>query len=78
VTTLTTEQLIATGKKLIQYHSEADEKNEWTFFVDEMYHPDCVYSGEYGGNMEVVADGIVQIKATHTGRDTLRGWERRL
>ena len=61
--------------KLIAFHREAEQKNEWTFFVDEMYAQDCVYTCEYGGTMIVVADGIDQIKATHYGRDMQRGWE---
>lgn len=60
---------------LIRYHREAEEKNEWTFFVDEMYARDCVYTCEYAGSMLVVADGIDEIKATHYGRDMLHGWE---
>jgi hypothetical protein len=50
---------------LIRYHAEAEQKNEWTFFVDEMYAVDCVYTCEYGGTMLVKAEGIEQIKATH-------------
>ena len=72
---LTTEQLTAAANKLIAYHRQASEKNEWTFFVDEMYAVDCVYSCEYAGTMLVVADGIDEIKATHYGRDMQHGWE---
>jgi hypothetical protein len=61
--------------RLIRFHAEAEQKNEWTFFVDEMYHPDCVYTCEYAGTMVVAAAGIDQIKATHYGRDMLHGWE---
>jgi ketosteroid isomerase-like protein len=60
---------------LIEYHRQATLKNEWTFFVDQMYHPSCVYTCEYAGAMAVVADGIDEIKATHYGRDMLVGWE---
>lgn len=72
---LTTEQLTAAANKLIAYHRQASEKNEWTFFVDEMYAVDCVYTCEYAGTMLVVADGIDEIKATHYGRDMQHGWE---
>jgi len=61
--------------RLIEYHRQASEKNEWTFFVDEMYAPACVYTCEYAGAMRVVADGIDEIKATHYGRDMQVGWE---
>lgn len=61
--------------RLIKYHAQAQQKNEWTFFVDEMYHRDCVYSCEYAGTMLVAAEGIDQIKQTHYGRDMLHGWE---
>jgi hypothetical protein len=67
--------LRATAEKLINAHEEASRTNEWTFFVDELYAPDCVYTCEYAGVMEVVARGIDQIKATHYGRDMLVGWE---
>ncbi len=63
------------AKKLIDFHHEAEQRNEWTFFVDEMYARDCVYTCEYGGTMIVVADGIDEIKATHYGRDMRKGWE---
>jgi hypothetical protein len=61
--------------KLIAFHREAEQRNEWTFFVDEMYARDCVYTCEYAGTMRVVADGIDEIKATHYGRDMRKGWE---
>jgi hypothetical protein len=67
--------LRATANRLIQAHEEASRSNEWTFFVDELYARDCIYTCEYAGVMEVVADGIEQIKATHYGRDMLVGWE---
>lgn len=60
---------------LINYHRQAEQKNEWTFFVDEMYAADCVYICEYAGTLLVKADGIDEIKATHYGRDMLHGWE---
>ncbi|MGI9287998.1 MAG: hypothetical protein ACR2P1_21615, partial [Pseudomonadales bacterium] len=60
---------------LIRYHGEAEQKNEWTFFVDEMYASNCIYICEYAGTMLVKADGIDEIKATHYGRDMQRGWE---
>ena len=41
---LTPEQLKKRADDLIRYHAEADEKNEWTFFVDEMYAENCVYT----------------------------------
>jgi hypothetical protein len=67
--------LRATADKLINAHQEASQTNEWTFFVDELYASDCIYTCEYAGVMEVVADGIEEIKATHYGRDMLVGWE---
>jgi hypothetical protein len=63
------------ARKLIAFHREAEQRNEWTFFVDEMYARDCVYTCEYGGTMLVRAAGIEEIKATHYGRDMQRGWE---
>ena len=63
------------AQKLIAFHREAEQRNEWTFFVDEMYAPECVYVCEYAGTMRVCANGIDEIKATHYGRDMQRGWE---
>ena len=68
-------ELQAAANKLIAYHKQAQERNEWTFFVDEMYDPHCVYTCEYAGTMLVKADGIDEIKATHYGRDMQKGWE---
>jgi len=67
--------LRATADKLIAAHQEASRTNEWTFFVDELYAVDCIYTCEYAGVMEVTADGIDEIKATHYGRDMQVGWE---
>ncbi len=64
-----------TADKLIAAHREASRSNEWTFFVDELYATDCVYTCQYAGVMEVIATGIDEIKATHYGRDMLVGWE---
>jgi len=72
---LSQEQLRARAEELIRYHGIADEKNEWTFFVDEMYSDDCVYTCEYAGVLNVTSTGIEQIKATHYGRDMAYGWE---
>ena len=72
---LTDEVLRATADKLIAAHREASRTNEWTFFVDELYAVDCIYTCQYGGVMEVTANGIDEIKATHYGRDMLVGWE---
>jgi hypothetical protein len=72
---LTDEVLRGTADKLIAAHEEASRTNEWTFFVDELYAADCVYTCQYAGVMEVVANGIEEIKATHYGRDMLVGWE---
>lgn len=72
---LTPEQLRQRADDLIRYHAEADEKNEWTFFVDEMYAQNCVYTCEYAGVMLVRSEGIETIKATHYGRDMAYGWE---
>ena len=67
--------LRATADKLIAAHEEASRTNEWTFFVDELYAADCVYTCEYAGVMQVTANGIDEIKATHYGRDMQVGWE---
>jgi len=72
---LTASTLNKRANDLIKYHKEAEERNEWTFFVDEMYAVNCVYTCEYGGTMLVKADGIEQIKATHYGRDMQYGWQ---
>jgi len=61
--------------KLVRYHGEADKSGDWTFFVDEMYAPECVYTCEYAGTMTVAARGVEEIKATHYGRDMAHGWE---
>ncbi len=60
---------------LISCHAEAEQRNEWTFFVDELYAEDCVYSCEYAGTMLVRSEGIEEIKNTHYGRDMQHGWE---
>ncbi len=75
MTQLSDATLRTTANKLINAHEEASRTNEWTFFVDELYARDCVYTCEYAGVMEVVARGIDEIKATHYGRDMLVGWE---
>lgn len=75
MTSLDTATLRATADKLIAAHNEASRTNEWTFFVDELYADDCVYTCEYAGVMLVQANGIDEIKATHYGRDMQVGWE---
>jgi hypothetical protein len=72
---LSEQVLRATAEKLIAAHQEASRSNDWMFFVDELYATDCVYTCEYAGVMEVVANGIDEIKATHYGRDMQVGWE---
>lgn len=72
---LSNQALTETAEKLIRAHEKASRTNEWTFFVDEIYARDCLYTCEYAGVMEVVADGIDEIKATHYGRDMQVGWE---
>ncbi len=72
---LTDATLRATAQKLVAAHEEASRTNEWTFFVDQLYARDCVYTCEYAGVMEVTARGIDEIKATHYGRDMQVGWE---
>jgi len=67
--------LRAAADKLIRAHHQASIDNEWTFFVDEIYAQDCVYTCEYAGVMTVVANGSEEIKATHYGRDMQVGWE---
>lgn len=73
--TLTDEVLRSTADKLIAAHRHASLSNDWTFFVDEIYAADCIYTCEYAGVMQVIAEGIEEIKATHYGRDMLVGWE---
>jgi hypothetical protein len=75
MTKLSDEVLRATADKLIAAHQEASRTNDWLFFVDELYARDCVYTCEYAGVMEVTANGIDEIKATHYGRDMQVGWE---
>lgn len=72
---LTDDVLRATAERLIAAHEEASVTGEWTFFVDEIYAQNCVYTCEYAGVMEVTANGIDEIKATHYGRDMAVGWE---
>ena len=36
--------LRATAQKLIKAHAQASRTGEWTFFVDELYARDCVYT----------------------------------
>lgn len=60
---------------LIAAHKTACETNDWLFFVDDIYATDCIYTCEYAGVMEVIANGIDEIKATHYGRDMNYGWE---
>ena len=69
------ETLRGRTQQLIDYQQDANERGEWTFFVDEMYHPKCVYSCEYAGTMLVRAEGIEEIKSTHYGQDMQHGWE---
>lgn len=75
MSTLDEPTLRATAQKLIEAHAEASRTNEWTFFVDQLYARDCIYTCEYAGVMEVTARGIDEIKATHYGRDMQVGWE---
>jgi hypothetical protein len=72
---LSEQTLRAAADKLIAAHAQASRTNEWTFFVDEIYAPDCVYTCQYAGVMDVTANGIDEIKATHYGRDMAVGWE---
>ena len=73
--TLSSEILRAAADKLISAHAQASKTNEWTFFVDEIYATDCIYTCEYAGVMKVEANGTDEIKATHYGRDMQVGWE---
>ena len=75
MTQLSDAVLRETADKLIAAHQEASRTNDWLFFVDEIYASDCVYTCEYAGVMEVIANGIDEIKATHYGRDMQVGWE---
>ncbi len=62
-------------ERLVHFHNEADKSGDWTFFVDEMYALECVYTCEYAGTLLVAAQGIAEIKETHYGRDMAHGWE---
>jgi hypothetical protein len=75
VTGLTEEVMRATADRLIAAHQEASRSNDWLFFVDELYARDCIYTCEYAGVMNVTANGVDEIKATHYGRDMQVGWE---
>ncbi|MFT4519662.1 MAG: hypothetical protein ACI9JM_002059 [Halioglobus sp.] len=75
MTSLSDDVIRATANKLIAAHEEATRTDEWTFFVDTLYARDCIYTCEYAGVMEVTANGIDEIKATHYGRDMQVGWE---
>jgi hypothetical protein len=75
MSTLSDVELRTTADKLIAAHEEASRTNEWLFFVDELYAADCIYTCEYAGVIEVTANGIDEIKATHYGRDMQVGWE---
>ncbi len=75
VTSLSEDLLRATAEKLIAAHREAARTNNWLFFVDALYADDCIYTCEYAGVMNVTANGIDEIKATHYGRDMQVGWE---
>lgn len=72
---LSDDVLRAAADKLIAAHQQASRTNDWIFFVDELYAKDCIYTCQYAGVMEVVANGIDDIKATHYGRDMQVGWE---
>lgn len=75
MTALTDDQLHAAAQRLIDAHRQAEQDQEWTFFVDELYAEDCIYTCEYAGTMLVTANGPDEIKATHYGRDMQCGWE---
>lgn len=75
MTDLTPERLRSAAQRLIDAHREAERTDEWTFFVDELYAEDCIYTCEYAGTMLVTANGREEIKATHYGRDMQKGWE---
>ena len=72
---LSEDKLRAVADRLIAAHEKASMTGEWTFFVDELYAADCVYTCQYAGVMDVTASGIDEIKATHYGRDMAVGWE---
>ena len=72
---LSDELLRATANRLIAAHEEASRSGDWIVFVDALYAPDCVYTCQYAGVMDVTANGIDEIKATHYGRDMQVGWE---
>lgn len=75
MSTLSHTELKAAAQRLIDAHRQAEQSDDWTFFVDELYAEDCIYTCEYAGTMLVTANGREEIKATHYGRDMQRGWE---
>lgn len=75
MTMLSDAVLRATANKLIAAHEEASRTGDWLVFVDELYAVDCIYTCQYAGVMDVTANGIDEIKATHYGRDMKVGWE---
>jgi hypothetical protein len=72
---LSNEVLRGAADKLIAAHAEASRSGDWIVFVDELYARDCVYTCQYAGVMDVTANGIDEIKATHYGRDMQVGWD---
>ena len=72
---LSNEVLRGVADKLIAAHAEASRSGDWIVFVDELYAHDCVYTCQYAGVMDVTANGIDEIKATHYGRDMQVGWD---
>jgi hypothetical protein len=72
---LSREQLEARAATMKAAFEEAARRNEWTWLVDEFYHPQCRYVCEYAGTMLVEARDREEIRATHYGRDMRVGWE---
>lgn len=48
---------------------EAEQRNDWAWIADELYHEDCLYICPYAGAMPVRAEGRDAIRRTHYGRD---------
>ena len=69
------EQLRERTQQLIDAQKEGARRNDWTFFVPDLYSTDCVYTCEYAGTMLVRAVGLEEIMSTHYGRDMEHGWE---
>lgn len=63
------EEIEATVERLMAAFKKAEAQNSWSFIADEFYHKDAKIICEYGGVMNVVSDGVDEIRRLHYGRD---------